>query len=232
MTFSDIKWDAIFDVDLAIQSFPYLLGGLPNTLWIAFVSMFFGLLLGLLLALGKLSPTRLLRYPSTFYISFMRGVPILIILFILYSGFPFIGIEFAALTAAILGFSLNSAAYIAEIIRSSIRAVDDGQVEAARSLGMGKWLTLKGVVLPQATRIALPPLSNVFLDLIKASSLAAMITVPEIFNKAKIVGGREFDYMTVYIVVALIYWAICTFMSFFQEWLERHFERYLDTPKR
>ena len=210
MSFSDVKWDAIFDVDLAIQSFPYLLGGLPNTLWISFISMFFGLLLGLLLALGKLSPTRLLRYPSTFYISFMRGVPILIILFILYSGFPFIGIEFAALTAAILGFSLNSAAYIAEIIRSSIRAV----------------------VLPQATRIALPPLSNVFLDLIKASSLAAMITVPEIFNKAKIVGGREFDYMTVYIVVALIYWAICTFMSFFQEWLERHFERYLDSPKR
>ena len=100
MSFSDVKWDAIFDVDLAIQSFPYLLGGLPNTLWISFISMFFGLLLGLLLALGKLSPTRLLRYPSTFYISFMRGVPILIILFILYSGFPFIGIEFAALTAA------------------------------------------------------------------------------------------------------------------------------------
>ena len=231
MAFSAINWDAIFDADLAIRSFPYLLGGLPNTLWISIVSMFFGLLLGLVLALGKLSPTRLLRYPSTFYISFMRGVPILILLFILYSGFPFIGIEFAALTAAIIGFSLNSAAYIAEIVRASIRSVDGGQVEAARSLGMGKWMTLKGIVLPQATRIALPPLSNVFLDLIKASSLAAMITVPEIFNKAKIVGGREFDYMTVYLVVAVIYWMICTFMTFFQDWLERYFERYLDRPR-
>lgn len=230
--FEGVKWEAIFDVDLAVRSFPYLLSGLPNTLWISFISMIFGLLLGLVLALGKLSPSRLLRFPSTFYISFMRGVPILIILFILYSGFPFIGIEFAALTAAIIGFSLNSAAYIAEIIRAAIRAVDPGQVEAARSLGMTKWQTLKGVVLPQATRIALPPLSNVFLDLIKASSLAAMITVPEIFNKAKIVGGREFDYMTVYLVVALIYWGICTFISFFQDWLERYFERYLDTPKR
>lgn len=230
--FEGVKSEAIFDADLAVRSFPYLLGGLPNTLWISFLSMFFGLVIGLVLALGKLSPSRLLRYPSTFYISFMRGVPILIILFILYSGFPFIGIEFAALTAAIIGFSLNSAAYIAEIIRASIRAVDKGQTEAARSLGMNPWLTLKGVVLPQATRIALPPLSNVFLDLIKASSLAAMITVPEIFNKAKIVGGREFDYITVYLVVALIYWGICTFMSFFQDWLERHFERYLDTPKR
>jgi len=200
--FEGVKWEAIFDVDLAVRSFPYLLGGLPNTLWISFVSMFFGLLLGLVLALGKLSPSRLLRFPSTFYISFMRGVPILIILFILYSGFPFIGIEFAALTAAIIGFSLNSAAYIAEIVRAAIRAVDSGQVEAARSLGMNKWLTLKGVILPQATRIAL------------------------------LVGGREFDYMTVYLVVALIYWGICTFMSFFQDWLERHFERYLDTPKR
>lgn len=230
--FEGVKWEAIFDVDLAVRSFPYLLSGLPNTLWISFISMIFGLLLGLVLAIGKLSPSRLLRFPSTFYISFMRGVPILIILFILYSGFPFIGIEFAALTAAIIGFSLNSAAYIAEIIRAAIRAVDPGQVEAARSLGMTKWQTLKGVVLPQATRIALPPLSNVFLDLIKASSLAAMITVPEIFNKAKIVGGREFDYMTVYLVVALIYWGICTFISFFQDWLERYFERYLDTPKR
>lgn len=230
--FEGVKWEAIFDVDLAVRSFPYLLSGLPNTLWISFISMIFGLLLGLVLALGKLSPSRLLRFPSTFYISFMRGVPILIILFILYSGFPFIGIEFAALTAAIIGFSLNSAAYIAEIIRAAIRAVDPGQVEAARSLGMTKWQTLKGVVLPQATRIALPPLSNVFLDLIKASSLAAMITVPEIFNKAKIVGGREFDYMTVYLVVALIYWGICTFISFFQDWLEHYFERYLDTPKR
>ncbi len=154
--FEGVKWEAIFDVDLAVRSFPYLLGGLPNTLWISFVSMFFGLLLGLVLALGKLSPSRLLRFPSTFYISFMRGVPILIILFILYSGFPFIGIEFAALTAAIIGFSLNSAAYIAEIVRAAIRAVDPGQVEAARSLGMNKWLTLKGVILPQATRIALP----------------------------------------------------------------------------
>lgn len=228
----NVNWGAIFDAELAIESLPYLLGGLPNTLWISFVSMLFGLSLGLLLAVMRLSPLAPVRWAGTAYISFMRGTPILILLFILYSGFPFIGIEFPAMTAAILAFSLNSAAYIAEINRSAITAVDRGQLEAARSLGMGRVLAFRGVILPQATRIALPPLSNVLLDLVKASSLAAMITVPELFSRAKIVGGRAFDYMTIYLVVAVIYWVICALIAMFQGRLERHFERYLDFPTK
>ena len=222
-----IQWQYLFNPSLAIESLPYVLEGLWNTLFISFISMAFGLALGLFLALGRSSSNWLLRMPSSLYISFMRGVPILVILFILYFGFPVIGIEFTALQAAVIGFSLNSAAYIAEINRSAINAVDRGHWEASTSLGLSYWQTLRGIILPQAVRIALPPLSNVMLDLIKASSLAAMITVPEIFQHAKIVGGRELDYMTMYILIALIYWAICSVVSILQRYLEKRAEVFL-----
>ncbi|MER2032535.1 amino acid ABC transporter permease [Exiguobacterium indicum] len=224
---SSIDWRSVFNPELAVESFPYILSGLGQTLWISLLSMAIGLGIGLILALCRLSHLRLLRIGASAYISFMRGVPILVLLFMLYFGLPVINIQLDALTAAITGFSLNSAAYMAEIIRSSLLSIDRGQEEAAASLGLSRYRTFVGIILPQAIRIAIPPLSNVLLDLVKASSLAAMITVPEIFQKAKIVGGREFDYMTVYFVVAFIYWGICSCIAVIQEVLERRFARYL-----
>lgn len=218
---SDIQWEYIFDFRLAIESIPYVLEGMSNTLLISLASMVIGLFLSFFLALGRMSDHLILQLPSRLYISFMRGVPILVLLFLLYFGFPLIGIEFTAVHAAIIGFSLNSAAYMAEINRSAISAVDIGQWEAAQSLGMTYWQTLFAIVVPQASKIALPPLANVLLDLIKGTSLAAMITVPELFQKAKIVGGRELDYMTMYILVALIYWGICSIVELLQNQLEK-----------
>ncbi|MCY8859471.1 amino acid ABC transporter permease [Bacillus atrophaeus] len=222
-----IQWEYIFNLKLAIESFPYVIKGIWYTLLISFVSMFAGTMLGLFISLARMSKFALLRWSARLYISFMRGVPILVILFILYFGFPYIGIEFSAVTAALLGFSLNSAAYIAEINRSAISSVDKGQWEAAASLGLSYWKTMRGVILPQSVRVALPPLANVLLDLIKASSLAAMITVPELLQHAKIIGGREFDYMTMYILTALIYWAICSVAAAFQNILEKKYAHYL-----
>ncbi|MED4802842.1 ABC transporter permease subunit [Bacillus atrophaeus] len=222
-----IQWEYIFNLKLAIESFPYVTKGIWYTLLISFVSMFAGTMLGLFISLARMSKFALLRWPARLYISFMRGVPILVILFILYFGFPYIGIEFSAVTAALLGFSLNSAAYIAEINRSAISSVDKGQWEAAASLGLSYWKTMRGIILPQSVRVALPPLANVLLDLIKASSLAAMITVPELLQHAKIIGGREFDYMTMYILTALIYWAICSVAAAFQNILEKKYAHYL-----
>lgn len=216
-----IQWQYIFDPVLAIESLPYVLQGIGYTMLISLGSMAIGLVISFFLALGRMSNNPLLQLPSRLYISFMRGVPILVLLFLLYFGFPLIGIEFSAIHAAIIGFSLNSAAYMAEINRAALLAVDDGQWEAARSLGMTYWQTMRRIVLPQGVKIALPSLVNVLLDLIKSSSLAAMITVPELFQKAKIVGGRELDYMTMYIVVALIYWAICSIVEVFQNQLEK-----------
>ncbi|MCG8397930.1 ABC transporter permease subunit [Bacillus atrophaeus] len=222
-----IQWEYVFNLKLAIESFPYVIKGIWYTLLISFVSMFAGTMLGLFISLARMSKFALLRWPARLYISFMRGVPILVILFILYFGFPYIGIEFSAVTAALLGFSLNSAAYIAEINRSAISSVDKGQWEAAASLGLSYWKTMRGIILPQSVRVALPPLANVLLDLIKASSLAAMITVPELLQHAKIIGGREFDYMTMYILTALIYWAICSVAAAFQNILEKKYAHYL-----
>jgi L-cystine transport system permease protein len=220
----NVQWEYLFNIKLAIESLPYVIQGMGYTLLISVVSMFFGLVIGFFVGLGRMSKKKIFSLPARSYISFMRGVPILVFLFLLYFGFPMIGVEFSAVTAAILGFSLHSAGYLAEINRSAIASIDKGQWEASASLGMSYWQTLRRIILPQAIKIAIPPLSNVFLDLIKGSSLAAMITVPELFQKAKIVGGREFDYMTMYIVVALIYWGICSVISYFQDYLEKRYE--------
>ncbi|MGB5945113.1 amino acid ABC transporter permease [Paenisporosarcina sp.] len=224
---NEIEWGLLFDPQLAIDSFPFVLSGIGYTLLIALVSMVVGLIIGFFLALARTSSLLILQWPARMYISFMRGVPILVILFLLYFGFPVIGIEFSAVQAALIGFSLNSAAYMAEILRSSLSSVDIGQWESSKALGLSYWQSMKRIILPQSVRIAIPPLSNVLMDLIKASSLAAMITVPEIFQKARIVGAREYDLLTLLILVALIYWAICSVMTVLQNYLEKRYAKYL-----
>jgi len=224
---SEIKWELLFDPQLAIDSLPYVLGGIWYTLLISILSMALGLFIGFFLSLARTSQFGILQWPARLYISFMRGVPILVILFLLYFGFPVIGVEFTAIQAALIGFSLNSAAYMAEIFRSSLASVDIGQWESSRALGMNYWQTMKRIILPQSIRIAIPPLSNVLMDLIKASSLAAMITVPEMFQKARIVGAREYDLLTLIILVALLYWAICSMMTVLQNYLEKRYAKYL-----
>lgn len=224
---NEIEWGLLFDPQLALDSFPYVLSGIWLTLLIAIVSMVVGLIIGFFIALARTSKLLFLQWPARLYISFMRGVPILVILFLLYFGFPVIGVEFTAMQAALIGFSLNSAAYMAEILRSSLSSVDIGQWESSKALGLTYWQSMRRIILPQSVRIAVPPLSNVLMDLIKASSLAAMITVPEMFQKARTVGAREYDLLTLLILVALIYWAICSVMTVLQNYLEKRYAKYL-----
>src|SRR5699024_7411157 len=149
----------------------FVLQGLPATLSISIVGMMIGLVLGLFLALARESKQFYLRYPARLYISFMRGTPILVFLFILYFGLPVVGIEMTAFQAAALGFGLNSGAYIAEINRSAMASIDIVQWESSKALNLSYSTTLVQVILPQATRIAIPPLTNVFMDIVKATSL-------------------------------------------------------------
>ena len=174
----------------------------------------------------KRSPFLVLRLIANFHVSFMRGTPTLVFLFLLYFGLPYFKIQLPAIICSIICFSIVSSAYICEVLRSSIDAVDYGQWEASTSLGLNYFQTLRRVIVPQAFRISVPPLSNVLLDMIKGTSLAAMITVPDIFQNAKIVGGREFDYMTMYILVALIYWSICLVFEQGQKILEKRLSLY------
>ncbi|PAE07265.1 cysteine ABC transporter permease [Terribacillus saccharophilus] len=217
-----------FDAELAWENLPFILEGLPMTIAVAFAGMAMGLLLGFFLAIGRSSRFFLLRWPARFYISFMRGTPILVFLFILYQGLPVVQIRLDAFTCAVLAFGLNSAAYIAEVNRGALNSIAYGQWESSYALGLNYWQTLTRVIVPQAARVAMPPLTNVFLDLVKATSLAAVITVPEMFQKAQIVAGRTFDSMTMYITVALVYWPLCIIISYFQERLEKRFSRYIN----
>ncbi|HER2918941.1 amino-acid ABC transporter permease yckA [Streptococcus pyogenes] len=210
----------MINIPLMKDSLGFVLSGLPYTLGISLLSFFTGLFLGLGLALLGRSCQPLIHYLVRAYISIMRGVPMIVVLFVLYFGLPYYGLELPALLCAYLGFSMVSAAYISEVFRSSIEAIDKGQWEAAKALGLPYALMVKKIILPQAFRIAVPPLGNVIIDMVKSSSLAAMITVPDIFQNAKIIGGREWDYMSMYILVAFIYWLIAFLLERYQEFLE------------
>jgi L-cystine transport system permease protein len=221
-----VQLNNLFDAELAWESLPFLLQGVPVTILLAVIGMLVGLVLGFFIALARGSSRTVLRLPSRLYISFMRSTPIIVFLFLIYYGLPIIGIKLTAFLAASIAFGLNSAAYIAEIYRAALNSVDNGQWEAAKALNIGYWKALRLIILPQAIRIAIPPLANVFLSIMLSTSLAAIITVPELFQKAQIVAGRTFDAMTMYIMVALIYWPIGIGIAFLQERLEIKFNKY------
>ena len=177
-------------IQLVIDSLPFLLKGAGYTLQLSIGGMFFGLLLGFILALMRLSPIWPVRWLARFYISIFRGTPLIAQLFMIYYGLPQFGIELDPIPSAMIGLSLNTAAYAAETLRAAISSIDKGQWEAAASIGMTPWQTMRRAILPQAARVALPPLSNSFISLVKDTSLAATIQVPELFRQAHARGIR------------------------------------------
>lgn len=221
MDLDTIKWEAIFNISTAQKALPGILSGMPYTLALSLIGFALGTILGFFVALMKMSPIKPLRWLANIHISLMRGTPMMVFLFLVYFGLPFMGIELDAITASIFCFTVMSSAYISEIIRSALLAIDKGQWEAGRSLGLKTSTIYRAIIIPQAVRVALPPLSNVLLDMVKNTSLTAMITVPEIFNQAKIVGGTYSDYMTAYLLVGLVYWSICTLYALGQGVLEK-----------
>lgn len=226
--FTEIQWEYLYDPELAMDSLPFLLEGLRITMVISLFSMFFALILGIVLGIARMSKFWFFRIPARVYISFMRGTPLLVFIFILYYGLPVIGVEFSsAIVAGIVGVSLNFAAYNAEVVRSAIMSVPRGQWEAAASLQMNYFQTLRRIVIPQATRIALPPAFSIFMDVVKGTSLASVITVQELLYSARLVSGRTYDSMTMYITAALIYWVVCIIIGYFQDRLETRYNRYL-----
>ncbi|WP_078593905.1 amino acid ABC transporter permease [Evansella clarkii] len=226
--FSNIQWEHLYNPQLAWDSLPFLLEGLRITMIISLFSMFFALILGIFIGIARMSKFWFLRIPARIYISFMRGTPLLVFIFILYYGLPVIGVQFnSAVVAGIVGISLNFAAYNAEVVRSAIMSVPRGQWEAASSLQMGYVQTMQRIIIPQATRIALPPTFNIFMDVVKGTSLASVITVQELLYSSRVVAGRTYDSMTMYITAALIYWVVCIVIGHFQERLEKRYNRYL-----
>lgn len=208
-------------LDLLRQSAPLLLKGAGYTVLLSVIGMGVGVALGFGLALMRLSRSALLRWPAAIYVSAFRGTPLLVQLFLVYYGLPQFGLELPPLLAAGIGFSLNVAAYASEILRSAIDAVDKGQWEAASVLGMSRGQTLRRIVLPQAARTAVAPLSNSFIGLVKDTSLAATIQVPELFRQAQLITARTYEIFTMYLAAAAIYWILSTVLATVQSRLER-----------
>ena len=206
-------------IQLVIDSLPFLLKGAGYTLQLSIGGMFFGLLLGFILALMRLSPIWPVRWLARFYISIFRGTPLIAQLF---------GIELDPIPSAMIGLSLNTAAYAAETLRAAISSIDKGQWEAAASIGMTPWQTMRRAILPQAARVALPPLSNSFISLVKDTSLAATIQVPELFRQAQLITSRTLEVFTMYLAASLIYWIMATVLST----LQNHFENQLNRQER
>lgn len=222
----DIRFENLFNPQLALESLPYVLSGMGCTLILSLLTMGVGLVLGLVTAMARMSRRVLLRWPARAYISVIRGTPLLVQLFILFYGLPVIGITLDPITAAVIGLSLNVGGYSAETIRGAVSSISKGQWEAAKSLNMTYLQTMRRIVIPQSVRVALPPLANTFLSLVKDTALLSVITVPEMLYRAKIVGGSTLDYMTPYLLVALLYWVICTILNALNERLEKRYGRF------
>lgn len=207
---------------------------LPTLLWatvkftipLAILSFIFGIALGLLTALSRLFAPIWLSSIARFYVWIIRGTPLLVQLFIIFYGLPKVGIFIDAFPAALIGFTLSVGAYSSEVIRAVISSVPKGQWEAGYSIGMSFRQALSRIVLPQAARTAVPPLSNTFISLVKDTSLAAAITVPELFQSAQRIVATTYEPLILYIEAALIYLVLSTVLSSFQVRLERRFGRY------
>ncbi|NLM78959.1 MAG: amino acid ABC transporter permease [Ruminococcaceae bacterium] len=228
----------LFDFDYMFRSFPEILRQAPVTLLISVGSMAIGLVIGLITALLKIYKIPVLSWIATFYVSFTRGTPLLVQIYLSYYGIPKIlafmniGLNIGQVPSIVfiyVAYSLNVGAYLSESIRSAIQAIDKGQVEAAYSVGMSKVQSMFRIIIPQAVTIALPNFGNSFIGLMKDTSLAFIIGVVEIMAQAKIVGARSLRFFEVYINSAIIYWVICLIMERVLYWLEKKTRKHLET---
>lgn len=214
--------------DIFTNSFlPLLKAGLTYTILLAIISFALGLILALLTALARTSKFKPLVVISSFYVWIIRGTPLLVQLFIIFYGLPSVGIILDPLLAGIIGFTLSVGAYNSEVIRAAILSIPKGQWEAGYSLGMTDTQALIRVILPQAARVSIPPLFNSFISLVKDTSLAASITVAEMFQIAQRITATTYEPLLLYSEAALIYLLLCTVLNIIQNRIEKYLERYV-----
>lgn len=211
----------LFDVGLVFSEIPDLLKYLPTTLLLSIISLVIGLFIGLVIAVIRDKKIPVLSQLAVFFVSIIRGTPIIVQLYITYFGIPialkyinfYYGTEYdingiPGIVFAMIALGLNQSAFDSETIRSAIASVDKGQIEAAKSMGMTGFQVLRRVIIPQATAVAIAPLGNSFIGLIKGTSLAFTCSVVEITAAGKILAGKNYRYFEVYCSLAIIYWII------------------------
>lgn len=215
-------------VQILTDSFlPLLKAGIQFTVPLTILSFFFGVVIAFAVAIVKILEIKPFAGIARFYVWIIRGTPLLVQLFIIFYGLPSVGITLDAFVSAVIGFSLSVGAYGSEIIRGSIQSISRGQWEAAHAIGMSKFQILKHVILPQAVRVAIPPLSNSFISLVKDTSLAATITVSEMFQVAQQITARTYEPLWLYTEAAVIYLVFCSGLTVLQSRMEARFGRHL-----
>ncbi|MBD8703405.1 ABC transporter permease subunit [Frigoribacterium sp. CFBP 13712] len=215
-------------LDLFARSlWPIVSGALVASIPLALISMALGLVIAIVIALMRLSGRIWLAGVARFYTSVIRGTPLLVQLFVVFYGLPSLGIRLDPWPSAIIAFSLNVGGYAAEVIRAAILSVPKGQWEAAHTIGMSRGLALRRIILPQAARVSVPPLSNTFISLVKDTSLASVILVVELFRQAQQIASVSNEFLLIYLEAALVYWVICLILSFGQDALEKRLDRHV-----
>lgn len=198
-----------------------LINGLFTTLLISFFAIPVGLIVGVVVALMRISERRLLRYAAIVYIEIIRNIPFLILIFMVFYALPFYGIRLKGISTGILCLSLYGGAYFAEIFRGGIQSVPNGQFDAAKALGLHYGFYMRRVIFPQLYQYVIPPGSNIALTMIKESSLLSMITVAELTFAAHDINGRTFSPVETFATIAVLYWIISTMFLQLAEWLQR-----------
>ena len=222
----DVQTLRILDI-MKDSFFPLLIAGVKFTIPLAVVSFILGSMVAMVTALARISKYKVLVSISSFYVWIIRCTPLLVQLFIVFYGLPMLGIILEPLTAAIIGFTLNVGAYNSEVIRAAILSIPKGQWEAASSIGMTHTQALVRIILPQAARVSVPPLSNSFISLVKDTSLAATITFAEMFQIAQRITAATYEPLVIYCEVAFIYLLFCSILSIIQQKTEKKLERYV-----
>ena len=202
----------------------YLLEGALWTIGLTLNTLVFGGVIGLLLAVMRLSKHKALSRTAQAYVWIFRGTPLLVQLIIIYTGLPQLGlVRFSVLESALLGLALNEAAYLSEILRGGILSVAKGQTEAARALGLKPFQIFRQIVLPQALRVIIPPLGNSVNGLLKTTSIASVISMEEVLRRGQILMQTKFQVLEVFMVVAILYLAMTTCWDFVQRRIEAHY---------
>ncbi|WP_197141193.1 amino acid ABC transporter permease [Lysinibacillus sphaericus] len=211
----------MLDFSLVTDFLPFMVKASWVTLKLTLYSTIFGLILGLFVALMKISKVKVIRLIADFYLWIIRGTPMLVQLFLIYYGLPQVGIELSPMVAAVIALGINSAAYIAEIYRGGIMSISKGQIEAAESLGMSYFLQMRKVILPQALRVSLPALGNQAIMMLKDSSLASLVTVSELLMVSQRYAASNYAFIEFYLVAAGFYLVMTTFFTFILNRVER-----------
>ena len=211
----------IFDFRLIVESIPFLFKGALYTVQVSILAIAVGLVLGWLFGVAAVSGVTILRVITFGYVQFIRGTPLLVQIFLIYFGLPALGINVPAYWSGVIALGLNSGGFQAEIVRAGIESIDRGQSEAARSIGMSRFQTLIFILVPQAVRRVIPPLTNELITLVKSSSLLSVISITELTRSAQVIIAERFTPFELYAELAVYYLVIISVLAWFSEYVEK-----------